>query len=431
MKNNHINKFNLLSSALILAMALCSLACQEDEDEVTGMPSIERVRYTDPTTADSAFSRATLGSTLAIMGKNLGTTQQVYLNDYPVGVNPAYVTNENVIVTITDSVPTVATNPDVPNMLRLVTKGGEASIPFQTLPPAPQISRVANEYVKPGDQLTLFGRYYYFIDTVYFPGEDVYVTDGFSTNSTGSRLTVTVPDGLDFGEGNSVTVVTQSGASATNRRTQIYDGDGMVADFDTNGALEWPWNWGWGISGNMIVPSIGGIEGIDGNFGAIDMDLPPSYGWSNDKVMNFANWGGVNIFPTTPEDRYAPSTPLGKFELRMEMVINTDSPIDDLILQVAWGSKIRNQSDDGWEFYSMNVPISDFISSTDGKWYTLSGNLSQLSFDNKRIADYAEFISGNGDGLTELRLVVQNSNSSESIPVVMGIDNVRVVRAEE
>lgn len=227
MENIHKNKFNILSSALILVMALFSLACQEDEDVVTGMPSIERVRYTDPATADSAFSRATLGSTLAILGKNLGTTQQVYLNDYPVGVNPAYVTNENVIVTITDSVPTVATNPDVPNMLRLVTKGGETSISFQTLPPAPQISRVANEYVKPGDQLTLFGRYYYFIDTVYFPGEDIFVTDGFSTNSTGSRLTVTVPEGVDFTESNFVTVVTQSGASATNRRTQIYDGNGM------------------------------------------------------------------------------------------------------------------------------------------------------------------------------------------------------------
>ncbi|GGF26192.1 glycan-binding surface protein [Echinicola rosea] len=423
MKNKHINKFNLLSSALILAMALCSLACQEDEDEVTGMPSIERVRYTDPDTSDSTFTSATLGSTLAILGKNLGTTQQVYLNDYPVGVNPAYVTNDNVIVTITDSVPTVATNPDVPNMLRLVTKGGETSIPFQTLPPAPQVSRVANEYVKAGDQLTLFGRYYYFIDTVYFPGEDVFVTDGFSTNSTGSRLTVTVPDGLDFAEGNSITVVTQSGASATNRRTQIYDGNGMVADFDTNGALEWPWNWGWGISGEMIVPSIGGIEGIDGNFGAIDMELPPSYGWSNDKVINFANWGGEQIFPTEPADKYTTSAPIADFDIRMEVATITEASLEGVTLDL-WYPDINGNE------LQASVPITDFVRTSDGQWYTVSINANQLTSGNVRLATYGDFLAGGADGVKQLRIVIQNANSS-TVPVTMGIDNVRVVRAEE
>lgn len=56
MENIHKNKFNILSSALILVMALFSLACQEDEDVVTGMPSIERVRYTDPATASRSPS---------------------------------------------------------------------------------------------------------------------------------------------------------------------------------------------------------------------------------------------------------------------------------------------------------------------------------------------------------------------------------------
>ncbi|WP_157492822.1 glycan-binding surface protein [Echinicola pacifica] len=421
--NNYTLPLNILSSLLVILLAITSLACQEDEDEVTGMPTIDRIRYTDPETADSAFTRATLGSTLAIMGRNLGTTQQVYLNGYSVGVNPAYVTNDNVIVTITDSVPTVATDPNVSNMLRLVTKGGETSIPFQTLPPAPQISRVGNEYLKPGDNLTLFGRYFYFIDTVFFPGEGNYVTEGFTANSTGSKLTVKVPDGLDFSEGNFVSVVTQSGGSATSRRTQIYDGNGMVADFDTDGALEWPWNWGWGISGNMIVPSIGPVNGIDGNFGAIDMELPPKGGWSNDKVMNFTNWGGAQIFPTSPADKYAPSTPAGKFEIRVEIAISTASSIEDVELMIWFPDNKGNE-------LTTNVPLVDYVSTTDGTWYTVSTNLSQLTSGNVRLGTYADLLAGDTGGVKQLRLVIQNYGT-DGVPVVMGVDNVRVVRAEQ
>lgn len=199
-------------------------------------------------------------------------------------------TNNSVIVTVGDSVPTVATDPNVPNKLRLVTKSGESVIDFQTLPPAPQILQVKNQYVKAGDDLTLFGRYFYFVDTVYFPGEDVFVTSGFQTNSAGTTLTVKVPEGLDFSESQSISVVTRSGGSATNRNTQIYNGKGMFADFDTNGALEWPWNWGWGISGEMIKPSQPGIEGLEGNFAGMNQPFPASYGWNNDKVINLANW---------------------------------------------------------------------------------------------------------------------------------------------
>lgn len=421
MKNIHINSINFFNCTLVLLLAVATLACKEDEDMVGGAPSIERIRYTDPTTADSAFTKATLGSTLAIMGRNLGTTQQVYLNDYPVGVNPAYVTNDNVIITITDSVPTVATNPDVPNTLRLVTKGGETSIPFQTLPPAPQVLRVANQYVKPGDQVTLMGRYFYFVDTVFFPGEDIFLTEGFATNSTGTRLSMTVPEGVDFADGNYISVITQSGGSATNRNTQIYDGDGMIADFDTNGALEWPWNWGWGISGNMIVPSIPGVNGIDGNFGAINMEIPGGWGWSNDKVINFANWGGAQIFPTEPAEKYAPSTPIGNFDIRLEMAVNTAASIAGLELLIWFPDKNGNE-------LQVSIPLTDFISTTDGTWYTFSVNANQLTSGNVRLATYGDFLAGGSDGVKQLRLVIQNPSAND-VPVAMGIDNVRIVRA--
>lgn len=405
--------------AVVLTLALFS--CTDEEPGSYGPPIIERVRNTDPSTADSAFVSATLGSTLAIIGQNLSTTTEVYLNDYPLGVNPAYVTNRSVIVQVNDSVPTVATNPDVANKLRVVTEKGEAVFDFQTLPPAPQVLQVQNQYVKPGDELTLYGRYFYFVDTVYFPGEDVFVTSGIQTSQAGSVLKVTVPDNMDFSEGANIVVVSKSGTSATNRNTQIYSGEGMVADFDTNGALEWPWNWGWGISGNMIKDSQPGIEAIDGNFGGINQTIAGGYGWSNDKLINLAAWSGAQMFPTTPEALYDPATPATSFDLRWEMAVNTAASLEGLEV-VVW------YPDRGGNELSFALPIGEVARTQDGIWYTYSVNLTQLTNGNTRLTNYGHFLAGDRDGIRQLRLMIQNTTATDK-DAVIGIDNIRVVRA--
>lgn len=411
-------------TVLVAGMLMATVflgSCQEEDEISVGPPSIERVRTTDPTTADSAFTSATLGSTLAIVGTNLLGTQQVYLNDYPLGVNTAYVTNNSVIVTVGDSVPTVATDPNVTNKLRLVTKSGESVIDFQTLPPAPLVTQVKNQYLKAGDKMTLFGRYFYFVDTVYFPGEDVFVTSGFETNASGTTLSVTVPDGVDFSESQSIAVVTKSGGSATNRNTQIYNGKGMIADFDTNGALKYPWDWGWGMSGDMIRSSQPGIESLEGDFGGMNQAFPASYGWNNDKVINLANWGGEQIFPTTPADEYNPAAPAASFDIRFDIAVSTTENITGLNVQIWYPDSKGNE-------LSYDIPLSDFIKATDGSWYTLSAALNRLTNGSTRLNTYGDFLKGDGGGVKQLRLVVINTTSSD-IQAVVGIDNIRVVRA--
>ncbi len=407
-----------VASALLLVLIMG--ACKEEDEINVGPPSIERVRSTDPSTADSSFTYTTLGSTIAILGNNLLGTQQVYLNDYPLGINKAYVTNNSVIVTVGDSVPTVATDPNVPNTLRLVNRSGEAIMEFQTLPPAPQVLQVKNQYVTSGDDLTLFGRYFYFVDTVYFPGDDVFVTSGFVTNGAGNTLTVKVPEGLDFSEGSAIRVVTKSGGSAVNRNTQIYNGEGMVADFDTNGALEWPWNWGWGISGEMIKPSQPGISSLEGSFAGMNQSFPANYGWNNDKVLNLTNWGGVQIFPTEPAEDYSLSTATANFDIRFEIAVNTASSIQGLNVQLWYPDSKGNE-------LSYDIPLSDFIKTTDGSWYTLSAAINRLTNGSTRLGTYEEFLQGDG-WAKQIRLVIINTTGND-IPAVIGIDNVRVVRA--
>ena len=76
---------------------------------------------------------------------------------------------------------------------------------------------------------------------------------------------------------------------------------------------------------------------------------------------------------------------------------------------------------------SYNIPMSDFIKTTDGSWYTLSANMTRLTNGSTRLNTYGDFLKGDGSA-KQLRLVVINTTSND-IQAVLGVDNVRVVRA--
>lgn len=404
---------NLSTWLLTLATALTLLSACEDEDLSAGAPVIERVRFTDPTTADSSFSKAVLGSTLAIIGDNLGSSEYVYINGYQIRVNSAYASDRTLIVGVLDSVPTIATNPDVPNTLRVVNPFGEATIDFQTLPPAPIIEQVANQFIKAGETLTLFGRYFYFVDTVFLPGE-IAITEGITAN--GSTLSVAVPANYVPVEGD-VVVSSQSGNSSTNRASQLYTGRGIISNFDDT----FPWGWGINVEQNVttVAPN---IEPVDEKFALINMPLPSNYGWSNDKVLNLVDFDGAQIYPTSPENIYDPALPIGDFDARMEVAVSTSASLEGVELQVWY----QNENDSE---FTANVPLSDFIRTTDGSWYTVSLPLNLLSSGSTKLSTYGDILTGNSSGQHQFRIVIINTNSEE-VPVTMAIDNVRIVNAE-
>ncbi|WPP50709.1 glycan-binding surface protein [Catalinimonas niigatensis] len=399
---------------IILIAALGLLSACEDDDMSTGAPIIERVRLTDPTTADSSFISATLGSTLAIIGQNLGSAEYVYINGYQIRVNSAYATERNLIISILDSVPTIATNPDVPNTLRVVSPYGEATYDFQTLPPAPIIEQVANQYVRAGETLRLYGRYFYFVDTVYLPG-DIAVTEGITAN--GRSLSLTVPEGLDFSGGNYVQVVTQSGTSNINRESQLFDGSGIVSNFDDT----FPWGWGINIE-TSVTTTAPNIQPIENNFALVNMSVPGNYGWSNDKVINMVDWGGAQIYPTAPSAAYDPSLPIADFDARFEVAVSSSASLEGIELQMMY------QDANNVEL-TANVPMTNFIRTQDGSWYTVSIPLNELANGTSTLDTYADILTGNANGEHHFRIVVVNTTAND-VPVTIAIDNVRVVNAE-
>ena len=403
---------NTSSQALLFILAgLFILASCTKKDVSTptasGPPTIERVRLTDPTTKDSSLTQTTLGSTIAIVGTNLATAQKVLFNGYALNVNPVYATDNILVITVHDSVPTVATNPNVKDELTVITAGGQATYKFKILPPRPEVNRIGNEFAKPGETVTLYGRYFYFVDTVKFG--TVNVTSGITTN--GTSLSVTVPAGVNLSAVD-VTVRSKSGISVANRNTKFYNAarSGTLINWDDKTPGGNIVNFGWGLDAAKKVGSSLGFTPISGNYAVIDQNVPGNYGWNNDKVINMNSYdpsiNNGSIWPVSSTN-FAANTSLSSLDLKFE--VSSLFPVGSIQAQV-WQADFAN-----------TVDLKDFVMSADGKWYTVTINLGNMVKGSTKLATYGELSKTN-----ELRVLFQNPTTAD-IPAKFAIDNIRIV----
>jgi hypothetical protein len=414
--SNAIRSVSLMLMLFLMGGLVFLSSCQKEDPtaplEAKAPPVIERVRLIDPAKADSSLQSSTLGTTIVIVGQNLAATQHVTFNGLVTPVNPVYATETHLIVTIPSNTPTVATAANVPNELKVVNAKGEATYTFTILPPAPIVEGVSNEYAKAGEEITLYGQFFYFIEKVTFPGGVEVAGSNVTTSADGNTLKVIVPEGVDASQGD-IIVTSASGSSAANRRSKLFNSHGMIIDWDTLNESGSILNFGWGIDpSKAVTTSAKGITGIDERFGMIDMAIPANWGWSNDKVVSINNWNTGKILPNTPAEKYQPTDPIANFDLKMEMAASGGS-LEGLRLQV-WvpGTPAGD--------VEVLVPLTNFVRSTDGKWYTVTVPLADLAKSGTKLAKFSDLNPG------EMRLVIQNSTAAD-IPATIAIDNIRIV----
>jgi len=398
----------------MLFVAGAFFSCKEEDPtapaEAKAAPIIEAVRSMNPAKADSTFTQSTLGSTIVIKGQNLEDVTSITFNGLSASFNTAYASDNYLIVAIPTATPTVATATNVPNKLVVGNSKGEATYDFTVLPPVPLITAMSNEFVKAGETLMLYGEYFYFVKEVTFPG-GVNGTN-ITASPDGLSLSVTVPNGFDPTKGD-VIVTSESGKSLGNARTKLYS-FGMVGNFDDKNPF------GWGISAaTNITNTASGITPIDGKFGLIAMALPGNYGWSNDKVINLADYGGAQIFPTQPATIFNAEDPIANYEARMEVAVANTASLKGLQLQVMTQEATDKE-------LTANVNLADFVRSADGKWYTVAVPLANLANGSTKLAKYGDLLKGNKAGVKQYRVVIVNTNAAD-VPATIAIDNIRVV----
>ena len=199
-------------------------SCEKNDDttDPNAVPVIRYVRITDPEKSDSLVSHAFMGSTVALIGENLGAVVELWFNDQSAILNTSFITNTSIIVTIPNEIPQVVTDE-----IKLITKGDvEATYAFGVDVPAPVVSSMKCEYVDDGGDATIYGNF--FLDDpnkplqVFFPGN----LEAQVKSVAIDKIVVTVPEGAGVGQ---ITVKSLYGSS----RSSFYFRD------DRNFILDW------------------------------------------------------------------------------------------------------------------------------------------------------------------------------------------------
>lgn len=193
----------------IITVVITQFACKKN-DTSGGPPTITHVRSIDSTKRDSFFVKAIPGNLIVIQGNNLGGLKAVYFNDTSAYFNAAYATNTNIIVAIPASAQTVATNPKVPSIIKLVTDHGTVTYSFTLYLPPPSISSLT--FDNSGTLLYINGYNFQGLSKITFPIPGADTALSFTVNKTFTQAVAVIPPGVAFKD--SVRIFTTYGSSA-------------------------------------------------------------------------------------------------------------------------------------------------------------------------------------------------------------------------
>lgn len=149
----------LMMMAVLFSVAF--IACSDDNSS-TGAPVITGVKVLSSDTLsydyNKTYTKAGAGNMIAIMGENLGGALHVYVNNQALNINPTMNTNTSIIVTIPseDNGFKLTGLYGGTDIIRVVTRGGEATYGFKVTGGSPSLKRIDAEYPREtGDTIYL------------------------------------------------------------------------------------------------------------------------------------------------------------------------------------------------------------------------------------------------------------------------------------
>jgi len=170
-------------------------SCRKN-DSGTGQPVITQIRAVDSTKRDSTFQQAQPGTLIVIQGNNLSGLQAVYFNDTSAYFNPAYATNSNVIINVPSTAQTVATDPNVPSIIKLVTNHGTATYSFKLYLNPPYINSIS--FDNSGTLVYINGGNFQGIKKITFPVPGIDTALSYTINKTFTQIVAEIPSGTPF-----------------------------------------------------------------------------------------------------------------------------------------------------------------------------------------------------------------------------------------
>ncbi|WP_321438192.1 glycan-binding surface protein [uncultured Bacteroides sp.] len=386
----------LIKNILFVAVAVASCfltACKDEDNGSANTPVVRYVRSCDSARSDSLITKASLGSTIAIIGENLGDVKEVWFNDQQAKVNPVYVTDKSILISIPSGIPT-----DVTGKIRFVTQSGlESTYDFGVVVPSPVLNSMKCEYVADGDTAVIEGDFF-LNPKVYFKGN----MEAQIVNFTKTELKVIVPSGAEAGP---VTVESMYGSTRSifnfRDNSVVSPSTKLFNDFEETSS----WN-PWGLSAFASEDGLSGqylkFEGTTGSWAWPANSLQFYYASSTRTPL--VSSGDISTLALRFEANCKEwhDTPLLFWFTNNAGTHNVDG--DDP--QAHWKPYLKsgvksNYVTDGWE--TITIPLSDFKydkAETGGVTRSIT-SLSQL-------VDLHAMFFGAADGTYNLKLWIDN-----------------------
>lgn len=247
-RKTYINSITILFNLLLIAIGFTS--CLDDKSSSSSSAiSVESVYLEDASSSvpDREVTFCRLGQVIRIQGSGFSGLKKLYVNGYSTYFNPVFVTDNNIIFTVSGDTPIMDAADSVRNTIQLVKDGKEYTYTFDIRSAAPSITSISHTLPAAGDTITIYGSGLTEIDTITFPG-DVKVTAGIVSDEDGTYCKVAVPDGLT--EGGSILVHGSNGGAYSPAYFNRHDC--VILNFDGTGSQGY---WGWTSTGSMINTS--------------------------------------------------------------------------------------------------------------------------------------------------------------------------------
>lgn len=414
---NIINK--ILIAALSLLTAFIFTACQKEDAgkyEITdGVPVIYYVRPPSAKTADSLLVGAYMGETICLVGDNLTSIRELYFNDIKATLNINLITKHTLFVNVPRDVP----NEKLDKIVMVLKSGEKAYYDFIVRIPAPQVAKIKCEQTPEGDDVILYGDYFFDNQTkpisINIGGYTVSHDDIVEVQKT--QLTFKAPAQDIKGQ---ISVTTAYGNSG---RTKFIfrDDRGLITGFEDG------YVGGWGrpthIEEDPAYALWGKYVKLAGNLTA--------GAWNsggNDYTINI--WGEDNGVPAGNLFTADPATAILKFEAN---VLETWSALPMIFCFYAQNGQEGYLWDDGNETgggapRGVWVPWMETGAYVTSSWETIAIPLADFKYNGRGVEVSLSTAFGS------LGISVHNRgndawNGADCSPVIL-IDNVRVVPGE-
>lgn len=446
--------YNILSLLVALIAAVGFTACADEPDKykvADGTPTIRYVRPVDVAAADSLLTGAYLDNSICIVGNNLRSIVEMYFNDQKAQLNPSYITDNTLIVTVPGGIPVDVTD----KIYMKNNKGVVTEYDFKAIVPPPSIISMENEWAPAGDLQTIYGNY--FADDANIPltlkigGKDVKIE-----KSSDTFISFYVPAGLDESEIEISTLYGKKKASFHYKDTRGmitnfdnpdgYDGYDGAANSGTKGIIPLGWNLA------MKYYTEGGIDGYYAQVGDGSLKMPAGGDWTEGFKISWwcGNWDGNPM--GIKEGKGAPLRnifPAGYFAqpnnlaLKFELCIPKSNPWKAGVLQAlfinhkdcandTWQNNkyIQTSKDGGLDlcrgmYAPWNTKEAEGSFDTDDKWITVTLPIADFKYNMDGKEGVVPITPESFDSFT--LWPVSGGLSGQECTPIFRYDNIRIV----